>query len=267
MTARDHIASDMIATHYYMSKKGAHVSFRVPTALALPALIAALAAAPVQAHSIEGTAATQPAAFDIHQADITAEGNDLVFSMQLKAAPGSAVPEAAGQLRGAPVWSYVWPTSFDSGVVGFEPEAGILAFAVTAHPDFDDTPLFDEDGDGDLGNDGRRWHSHWVVLVEDDACGGGALKVKDIPEGETPRLPKTWPNLPILIDSPGWHPQFTEDSLSVRVPFDPETDLKGVKFDAVTAALQVNANIHAPLLCVTDVFEAAGSLGLPGTID
>lgn len=187
--------------------------------------------------------------------------------MHFDGQPGGDLPDPAGQLGGAPVWSYVWPTSFDSAVVGFEPSAGILAFAVTAHPDFDDTPLFDEDADGDPNNDGRRWHSHWVVLVEDDACGEGALKVKDIPEGETPRLPKTWPELPILIDSPGWHPQFTEDSLSVRVPFDAGSDLKGANFDAVTAALKVNANIHSPLLCVTDVFEASGDLTLPGTID
>lgn len=26
----------------------------------------------------------------------------------------------------------------------------------------------------------RVWHSHWVVLVKDEACGPGALKAKDI---------------------------------------------------------------------------------------
>jgi hypothetical protein len=42
-------------------------------------------------------------------------------------------------------------------------KSGILALAVTAHPDFDDTPLFDENADGDPANDGKSWHSHWVV--------------------------------------------------------------------------------------------------------
>lgn len=67
---------------------------------------------------------------------------------------------------------------------------------------------------------GGVWHSHWVVLQPDDACGKGALKVVDIPKDTKPKLPKTWPGLPILIDSPGWNPIFKKDSLEVRVPFD-----------------------------------------------
>jgi len=55
--------------------------------------------------------------------------------------------------------------------------------------------------------------------------------------------------------------------LVVTVPFDAQADLKGINFDAVTAALQVNASVHDPLLCVTDVFEAAGGLKMPGTIN
>lgn len=49
------------------------------------------------------------------------------------------------------------------------------AFALTAHPDFDDTPLFDENGDGNLKNHGNEWHSHWVVLQAEAACGKDAL--------------------------------------------------------------------------------------------
>ena len=41
--------------------------------------------------------------------------------------------------------------ALDAGAVGFDRGAGILALAVTAHPDFDDTPLFDENGDGETG--------------------------------------------------------------------------------------------------------------------
>jgi len=207
-------------------------------------------------------------AFDILSASIRQDDAALVFTMAVRGQAGSSVPEPTGKLGGAAVWSYVWPTSFDPSVVGFGHKAGILAFAVTSHPDFDDTPLFDEDGDGNPANDGRKWHSHWVVLVPDDACGPGALKVKDIPAGEAPRLPKTWPKLPILIDSPGWHPTIKGESISVRVPFEAGTELKGVKFDGVTAALRVNANIHSPLLCVTDVYKiASGNLSLPEAID
>ena len=82
---------------------------------------------------------------------------------------------------------------------GFEHGAGTLALAVTAHPDFDDTPLYDENRDGQRGNDGNLWHSHWVVLKPTEACGKDALAVVDIPEGTKPRLPKTWPGLPILL--------------------------------------------------------------------
>jgi len=44
--------------------------------------------------------------------------------------------------------------------VGFDPKSGILALTVTSHPDFDDTPLIDENNDGDPANDGKTWHSH-----------------------------------------------------------------------------------------------------------
>lgn len=180
---------------------------------------------------------------------------------------GEDRPDAAAALGGAPVFSYVWPTTLDPAVVGFEAGAGILAFAVTIHPDFDDTPLFDETGSGTTGDDGGAWHSHWVVLGPDEACGAGALKVIDIPEGATPALPLTWPGLPILIDSPGWSPVFAGPTLSVTVPFAKIGAVEAARFDGVTAALQVNANVHAPLLCVTDVFDvASGDLSLPGEV-
>lgn len=135
---------------------------------------------------------------------------------------------------------------------------------MTSHPDFDDTPLFDENGDGETGNDGDLWHSHWVVLGPDDACGDGALKVIDIPKGSKLRLPRTWPGLPILIDSPGWDPTFVEDTVEGRVPFDDIAVVEAASFDGVTAGLRVNESIHAPLLCVVDVFDvASGDLSLP----
>lgn len=54
-------------------------------------------------------------------------------------------------------------------------------------------------------------------------------------------------------------------AVAVRVPFADASELKDVRFDAVTAGLQVNANVHAPLLCVRDVFDiASDDLSLPG---
>jgi len=153
----------------------------------------------------------------------------------------------------------------DPATVGFKGGTGILALAATAHPDFDDTPLYDENGDGDKANDGGGWHSHWVVLAPTDSCGPGALAVRDIPEGEKPALPATWPGLPIFIDSPGYRPEFNGPEITVTVPLEiPD----GAGFDGVTSALRVNANVHAPLLCVTDVFDvASGDLSLTGMIE
>jgi len=202
--------------------------------------------------------AKQPA-FDIVKTDIrvNAEKNWVEFAMQVAGKAGSVKPKKTGKFAGADVFSYVWPTKIDPATVGFEQGAGILALAVTIHPDFDDTPLF--------ATTGADWHSHWVVLGPDDACGKGALKVKDIPEGAKPKLPKTWPGVPLLIDSPGYAPRFAGNVLTVRVPFDDVGALKGVAFDGVTAGLRVNASAHAPLLCVVNVFDvASGDLSLPG---
>lgn len=208
------------------------------------------------------------APFDVIHAKISTEGNAAIFHMAVSGWAGESKPTPVGTVANSDVFAYVWPTSIDPSEVGFEPKAGILALAVTSHPDFDDTPLFDENGDGDLGNDGDLWHSHWVVLGPDAACGPGALKVIDIPEGASPRLPKTWPGLPLLIDSPGWSPVFDSDTVEVRVPFDDIAVVTEASFDGVTSGLRVNANIHAPLLCVVDVFDvASGDLSLPGKVN
>lgn len=227
-----------------------------------------LAAGTAGAHELTANAGNaERASFDIVAADITTDGRHAIFSMSVAGTPGTERPAAAGRLAGAPVFSYVWPTTLDPAVVGFETGAGILAFAVTVHPDFDDTPLFDESNSGQTDDDGASWHSHWVVLGPDDACGPGALKVRDIPEGVTPPLPLTWPGLPILIDSPGWSPVFDGSALRVRMPFADIGAVEAAQFDGVTAALHVNANVHAPLLCVTDVFDiASGDLSLPGKV-
>lgn len=211
--------------------------------------------------------ATKVASLDILAAHAHREGNIVTFHMTTNGVAGADKPKARGQLGGAPAHAYVWPTSLDSSAVGFEEGAGILALAAAVHPDFDDTPLFDENRDGNAGNDGETWHSHWVVLTPTEACGPGALAVKDIPEGAKPRLPATWPGLPILLDSPGFTPLFDGPEVSVNVAFAQGVSTEGVSYDGVTAALRVNANIHAPLFCVTDVYDiASGDLTLPGEL-
>ncbi len=211
---------------------------------------------------------SKTASFDILAAHIHREGRVVTFHMTTNGVAGTNIPEPAGQLAGAPVLSYVWPTSLDPAAVGFEGKTGILALAATSHPDFDDTPLFDENGDGDPANDGTKWHSHWVVLTPTEACGPGALGVRDIPDGDIPAMPATWPGLPIFIDSPGFTPLFDGAEVKINVSFADADTIVGASYDGVTAALKVNANVHAPLLCVTDVFDiASGDLSLPGKIN
>ncbi|PCJ30056.1 MAG: hypothetical protein COA90_10555 [Gammaproteobacteria bacterium] len=217
-------------------------------------------------HSPKNEAILAP--FDIIHTKITTDGNIATFHMMVSSKAGSSTPLPIGQLAGSDVFSYVWPTSIDSYEVGFEKNAGILALAVTSHPDFDDTPLYDENGDGNVGNDGNVWHSHWVVLQPNEQCGKGALGVVDIPKGATPRLPKTWPGLPILLDSPGWSPTFDMKAVEVRVPFDNIGAVNSSTFDGVTAGLRINQSVHAPLLCVVDVMDiASGDLSLPGKVN
>src|SRR5690606_33098164 len=114
-------------------------------------LAALLALAPFAAGAHEIKAAPDgavPAAFDIVHARATTDGRLATFIMEVSGKAGWEIPEATGTLPGAKVDAYVWPTKLDPSAVGFAPASGILALAVTAHPDFDDTPLYDENNDG-----------------------------------------------------------------------------------------------------------------------
>jgi hypothetical protein len=201
-------------------------------------------------------------AFDITFASSSTDGRLTTFMMEVAGVAGSEKPVPVGSLTGAKVESYVWPTNLDPAVVGFDKKSGILALAITAHPDFDDTPLFDENNDGDPANDGADWHSHWVVLVEEDSCGAG-LKVRDVSPG-VDLLPATAPMLPLALDSPGMSPVLEGRMAKITVPV---SNTQNTSFDAVTAELQVHEKGETPLLCVTGVHDiASGDLSLPGVI-
>ncbi len=231
--------------------------------LAFTALLMAATTQTAYAHEITSEVdADQTPAFDITLASATTDGRLTTFIMEVAGVAGSVKPVPIGQLTGAKVEAYVWPTSLDPSQVGFGAGTGILALAITAHPDFDDTPLFDEDQDGDPANDGKDWHSHWVVLNEDEACSGG-LKVRDVSPG-VDLLPETAPMLPIALDSPGMSPLLNGRIAKITVPLSESED---ISFDAVTAELQVNENGEAPLLCVTGIHDvASGDLSLPGRV-
>lgn len=227
-------------------------------AFALAVVGAAAMALPAAAHEVTAQANGKvKASFDVLKASAETKGNLVTFSMATRGTAGAEKPKKSGKFAGSSVYAYVWPTKVDPEAVGFEKGAGILAAAVTAHPDFNDEPLFE--------NNGANWHFHWVVLTKDPACGPAALKVKDIEPGTKPKLPKTWPGAAILIDSPGYKPSFKANTVRVTVPFESAEVAASVAFDGVTTALKVNGNLHAPLLCVSEVFKiGSGDLSLPG---
>lgn len=203
--------------------------------------------------------------FDILRTSVSASAGNLTFELDVSGTVGGTVPAATGAMLGSAVHAYVWPTSLDSAAAGFSAGEGILALAVTAHPDFDDTPNYDESGDGKADNDGATWHSHWVVLAKDEACKGG-LKVKDVAPGTEVKMPATAPGVPLFLDSPDARPMISAKTMTLTVPM--PAGAETMKFDGVAAGLRVNTEMKAPLLCVTDVFKvASGNLSLPGTVD
>lgn len=233
--------------------------FRSLMAGALAAGAAALWLAPAAAHSIKAkpSEAVQ-ASFDIIETTIVTRGDRAVFTTRVRGEAGKDKPDATGKFEGSSVYAYVWPTSLNSAEIGFDKDQGIVALAVTFHPDFDDAAYG--------GKNRHIWHPHWVVLAQDKACGAG-LKVIDIPDGQKPKVPPTWPNVPLLIDSPDYKTTFKGDSVDVEIPLALISGIKGASFDGVTAGLKVNGNLHAPLLCVSGVFKvASGNLSLPGKV-
>lgn len=232
-------------------------------------VLSALLATQVWAHEPGGIHSEKgqvEAAFDLLHTRVFTDGEQLVFEQLVEGQAGSRTPSGTGTFAGAEVYSYVWPTSLDSGTVGFEQGAGILALALTSHPDFDDTPQFDENRDGKQDNDGGLWHSHWVVLTKDASCGPSGLKVRDIPEGAKPKLPASWPGAAIYIDSPGFALRVKNAVAQIRVPLSAVGFPQSFNYDGVTAVLQINADLHNPLLCVSSLRDvASGDLSLPAS--
>ncbi len=193
--------------------------------------------------------------------------DQYIFEISVQGTAGNTTPKPAGQLNGAPVLGYVFPTTLKSGHVGFGDTPGIVALALTSHPDFDDTPLWDENWDAIYDNDGIVWHSHWVILVEDKRIAGG-LSVKQFEKGDTSViLPPTNPGMPMYMDSPGFPVITSGNSIRVVVPgFRIRTE-ESFQFDGVTAYMKVNTeDTTKPMLGVYEVYSvSSGDLTLPYT--
>lgn len=204
---------------------------------------------------------------DIKSAEVNYHNNLdlLVFEMVAEGQAGKTVPNARGELNGAPVLGYVFPTSLKSEDVGFNKMDGVVALAVTAHPDFDDTPLWDENNDGNYENDGVTWHTHWVVLGPDKRVKGGLAVIEFKKEDQAVVLPPTNPGMSMYMDSPGYSVVTNDDNLKVLVPAQRIDNKKQFNFDAVSAYMEVNTTDEKrPLLGVYEVYDVlSGDLSLP----
>lgn len=197
----------------------------------------------------------------------------LVFEVQVEGQAGRTTPIPVGSMHGAPVLGYVFPTTLKSDDIGFSRTEGIVAMALTSHPDMDDTPLWDENNDGKYDNDGIKWHAHWVVLAKDERVPGG-LSVKEFKAGdEEVALPKTAPGMPMYFDSPGFNVIADGSAMRVLIPAFRMNHQKDFKFDAVSCYMQMShGDDHhktgsEPMLGVYNVFGVlSGNLSLPYTV-
>ena len=187
-------------------------------------------------------------------AQYVASFDAIVFDVQVDGDAASVVPEPAGQLDGAPVLGYVFPTSLSSTQVGFDEVDGTVALAITSHPDFDDTPLWDEDSNDRYDDDGAVYHAHWVVLQADERAPAGLAVVQAEP---TSKLPLTAP-MDMYLDSPGFTVLENGPNLQVIVPLDRIQRTLDFGFGALTAMMRVDASGEAPLLGVHEVISQHG---------
>lgn len=196
------------------------------------------------------------------------DANLLIFEQTVEGTAGKTLPKPSGGVDGAPVLGYVFPTTLKPEDVGFSSGEGIVALAVTSHPDFDDTPLWDENNNSNYADDGIVFHSHWVVLVKDDRVPGG-LSVKQFDKTDkSVRLPPTNPGMPIYLDSPGFSVVLKGNTLSVLVPAQRIRYQTNFKFDAVVAYMQVNTTSkNRPMLGVYQAYSvSSGNLSLPYSV-
>lgn len=193
------------------------------------------------------------------------------FEITVEGSAGRTVPKPVGKVDGAPVLAYVFPTTLRPEDVGFGKADGIVALALTSHPDFDDSPIWDENSDGVFDNDGIVWHPHWVILTKDDRVKGG-LSVKEFDANDkSVKLPATAPKMPMYMDSPGFQVVTEGNAIRVAVPTYRIHNQTSFNFDAVACYMEVSApegghatDMKMPMLGVYKVYSVLSqNLSLP----
>lgn len=189
--------------------------------------------------------------FDIRTAEVTADAETLRFRMTVRGAAGARLPMPTGQLAGSEMLAYLWPTNFDSGIVGFPPRRGLLVLGLVSHPDLVETV-----GGKQLSS---NWHPHWFVVSPGKSCGPFGLAMEEGP-------PATPGGLPVLTQVANLPFTIGNSQVEIDVPRKLLGDPGRLRYDGMTATLLVSATLSSPVVClrVTDV--ASGRLTLTGTV-
>ncbi|MFT5757433.1 MAG: hypothetical protein ACI9LM_002167 [Alteromonadaceae bacterium] len=192
--------------------------------------------------------------------DYLEEIDSLIFSVHTEGNAATKTVNKRGQVDGAPVVGYVFPTTIEPKNVGFKNIAeATLALAVTTHPDFDDTPLWDENNNGNYQDDGIIYHTHWVALVNDDKSAAGISVPTSLDKSN---LPPTAP-MSMYLDSPDFHAFAQGNLLRIIVPVQRINGITDFKFNSLTARMNVDLSDGHPVLRVNEVFDTlSGNLSL-----
>ncbi len=193
--------------------------------------------------------------------DYLEELDTLIFSVYTEGNAGTKTVTPLGQVDGAPVLGYVFPTTIEPIDVGFKNITdATIALAVTTHPDFDDTPLWDENNNNNYQDDGVVYHTHWVALVADDYSAAGLSVPSSFNLSD---LPPTAP-MPMYLDSPNFHAFAQGNLLRIIVPANRVNGVTEFNFDTVTAEMNVDLSGEGPVLRVNKLFDVlSGNLTLP----
>jgi hypothetical protein len=216
--------------------------------------------------------------FKIKAATVTLnkKWGQLEFEIIVEGQAGRTVPKPAGKFDGAPVLGYVFPTTLKAEDIGYSATEGIVAMALTSHPDFDDTPLWDEDLDGNYtnANEGIVWHPHWVILVKDERVPGG-LSVKEFDANDkNVRKPSTAaPGMGMYMDSPGFQIVTEGNAIRMTIPTYRVNNKTSFQFDAVACYMQISSpngghgQHDKPMLGVYTVYSVLSkNLSLPYSV-
>lgn len=209
-------------------------------------------------------------------AKVNKKYGQVEFEIIVEGQAGRTLPKPVGKLDGAPVLGYVIATTLKPEDIGFSKTEGIVALALTSHPDFDDTPIWDEDMDGNYTNasEGIVWHPHWVVLVKDDRVKGG-LSVKEFDRSDKRvKLPATAPGMPMYMDSPGFQITNEGNAIRVAVPTYRIRNNVSFKYDVVACYMEISApegghkeGMKMPMLGVYNVYSILSKdLSLPYSV-